>query len=262
LWFTDRGTDQIGRITTAGVVTEFALSPRFSAITQVITAGPDGALWFTRVASRTGEAGNAIGRITPSGTITLFALPTGAGPHGITAGPDGALWFTDQDGATGLIGRITTAGSISSFPLPAGSGAWHITAGPDGAIWFTEHGADRIGRMTTSGAVREFPIPYPCSGWPWGIVAGPDHALWFTETWGPNLGRVTVSGVFSDAFSGVFTYLGGAKSRATCGGGELPPQSDDAREIIVGPDGNLWVAEHTLPAIEQFVVAQPPRPTQ
>jgi virginiamycin B lyase len=159
LWFADRGTDQIGRITPAGVVTEFALSPPYTAYPQDITAGHDGALWFTRATESTIGSGDAIGRITPTGTITTFPLPAGSFAWRITAGPDGALWFT------------------VSGP-----------SGPSGAI----------GRITPSGAISEFPIPYPHSGSPWGIVAGPDHALWFTDGVGPLLGRVTASGAFTD----------------------------------------------------------------
>ena len=69
-----------------------------------ITAGPDGALWFTNYSN------NTIGRITTAGQIRLF---TGRGidePVGITAGPDGALWFTNYAGNS--IGRITTTGKI------------------------------------------------------------------------------------------------------------------------------------------------------
>ena len=55
-----------------------------------ITAGPDGALWFTEF------SGNKIGRITTAGAITEHAVPTaGSDPEDITTGPDGALWFTE-----------------------------------------------------------------------------------------------------------------------------------------------------------------------
>src|SRR5213080_3960121 len=46
LWFTESGRDRIGRITTAGVITEFPV-PTASSIPYEIAAGPDGALWFT-----------------------------------------------------------------------------------------------------------------------------------------------------------------------------------------------------------------------
>ena len=54
---------------------------------NVITAGRDGAMWFSQYSA------NRIGRITPDGTITEYptsgSLTTGAHPSGIVAGPDG-----------------------------------------------------------------------------------------------------------------------------------------------------------------------------
>src|SRR6266853_2015858 len=56
-----------------------------------ITAGPDGALWFTEFFN------NKIGRITTSGTITETSIPTAMSfPQGITKGPDNNLWFVES----------------------------------------------------------------------------------------------------------------------------------------------------------------------
>src|ERR1700733_12776761 len=63
LWFTELQANKIGRITTAGPITEFA-APTASSGPRSIVAGPDGALWFTE------EAADKIGRITTSGTIS------------------------------------------------------------------------------------------------------------------------------------------------------------------------------------------------
>ena len=84
---------KIGRITTAGVVTnEFAV-PTANGQPFGIAAGPDGALWFTE------QRGNKIGRITTAGSFSEFATPNiNSSPNGIAAGPDGALWFTEQGG--------------------------------------------------------------------------------------------------------------------------------------------------------------------
>jgi virginiamycin B lyase len=68
------------------------------AVPRQITAGPDGALWFTN--------GDSIGRMTTAGRFTAYFNSRIATPAGITAGPDGALWFTDNGDNT--IGRITT----------------------------------------------------------------------------------------------------------------------------------------------------------
>jgi virginiamycin B lyase len=109
-------------------ITEFVI-PGVSSFTGAITAGPDGAVWFTE------QYANKIGRITTAGVPTEFTIPAGNAPRVITAGPDGALWFAEFT----AIGRITTTGFITRFAIPtANSGAEGITEGPDGSLWFTE----------------------------------------------------------------------------------------------------------------------------
>jgi virginiamycin B lyase len=150
LWFTNSGNDSIGRITTGGVVTNYT----GTAISEPagITAGPDGALWFTN-----NGGGGSIGSITTGGVVTFY--PGNAetnGLQGIATGPDGALWFTNfgNKGGTGSIGRITTAGAVTnynpeSYPGTGVDEPGGIAAGPDGALWFTNFADNSIGRITT-----------------------------------------------------------------------------------------------------------------
>ena len=269
LWFTENASGQIGRMTPAGVFTEFALpavqppagSPAGTAGSTphptAITAGPDGALWFTGIP---GE----IGRITTAGVVTEFALPavpppagsspgtasTPAMPTAIAAGPDGALWFT---GVPGEVGRITTTGVVTEFavpeiPPPAGSSPGtagtlatltSITAGPDGALWFTGVPGE-VGRITTAGVVTEFAVPAipPPAGSSPGtagtpvtledITAGPDGALWFTGVPG-EVGRITTAGVVTEYATPNFN----------------PPGNGIVPTITTGPDGNLWITGQT-----------------
>ncbi len=59
LWFTEFATNQIGRITTSGAVTQWTLGGSTGVSgPNSITLGPDGAMWFTE------EKANKIGRIT------------------------------------------------------------------------------------------------------------------------------------------------------------------------------------------------------
>jgi streptogramin lyase len=142
LWFT--AANKIGRMTTAGVVTEFAL-PGYGALN--IISGPDGNLWYTRQ--------DKIGRITPDGVVTEFSAVFSGTTGAITAGSDGNLWFTGtranlDNPSTSLevIGRITPVGSITTFVLPdAESHPTSISAGPDGNIWFTDGGTNTIGKL-------------------------------------------------------------------------------------------------------------------
>jgi len=111
LWFAAQDSNRIGRITTAGVVTQFTV-PTAGSQPLAITSGSDGNLWFTE------ESGNKIGRITPTGTFTEFGLPTANSlPGRITTGADGNVWFTEQ--TNNKIGRITPAGVITEFTRKA-----------------------------------------------------------------------------------------------------------------------------------------------
>ena len=66
LWFTNAGNNSIGRITTAGVGTNYTGIGISDPVG--IVAGPDGALWFT-------NQNNSIGRITTKGTVTNTGAP-------------------------------------------------------------------------------------------------------------------------------------------------------------------------------------------
>jgi streptogramin lyase len=154
LWFTEGEglSNVIGRITPAGVVTEFSAGITQLAHPDAIAAGPHGSIWFTE----DGLGGARIGRITASGKIDEFSAGISAGrlPTAITDGPDGNIWFTENSTRSGSrIARITPAGRITEFPAGSigftGNSAG-IATGADGNLWFTklrlETGA--IGRLT------------------------------------------------------------------------------------------------------------------
>ena len=147
-WFTEYTGNKIGRITTAGQLTEYPL-PTANSHPQQITAGPDGAIWFTEETGKIGKiipAGGTAGGHTPAGTLAEYSVPSGGKPMGITAGTDMALWFTEAEG--NKIGRITLSGTISEHTIPtANSYPVGIIAAPDGSIWFTEYESGRIGRF-------------------------------------------------------------------------------------------------------------------
>jgi streptogramin lyase len=156
LWFTEKQANVIGRITTAGEITEFAL-PTAQAFPQDITAGADGALWFTE------SGANRIGRIIVTGEIHEFPalLPGMASPPGfppmitplaITAGPDGNIYFTEFFVDPNFIGRMSPDGTLTTFTIPTRFAAsFGITTGPDGNIWFTENFNAKIGRLAVAG---------------------------------------------------------------------------------------------------------------
>lgn len=108
----------IGRITTGGEFSEFLLPPMARLPPLGLTAGPDGALWFTE------QLANKIGRLTTAGEFSEFLLPTPNNfLYSITTGPDGAIWFVEGNQNESEIGRITVAqdqenDSVQSVRIP------------------------------------------------------------------------------------------------------------------------------------------------
>jgi streptogramin lyase len=268
VWFTETGTDKIGRITPDGHITEFPLSPASGPIG--IALGPDGNLWFAEAYA------NKIGVMTPAGiVIAEYSIPTpNAEDRYIAKGSDGNIWFTETLG--NKIGRITPQGIITEFPLPGAvnSGPQRIIAGPDGNLWFTyaSSRSDAVVRMTPGGVVTQFPIPEsnPLLGneLPDGITVGPDGNLWFTEL-GSEIGVLTPSGTFVAQYSllgprsqnqgaaGIIlgpdrrVYFTGRASNTigwivptgVFGSYPIPSARALPSTITVGPDGNLWFTE-------------------
>lgn len=143
VWFTKAGG--IGRVTPAGVITEFdgeGLNPRD------IAAGPDGNLWITQ------GAGQPVVRRTLDGTITPFSDPevTLGGGNRITVGADGNLWINDPANQRAV--RVTPAGVFTVVPLGGDVGGFGggLGVATDGALWFVQRDGLAFGRITSEPA--------------------------------------------------------------------------------------------------------------
>jgi virginiamycin B lyase len=208
LWYTVQLFDEvcvcilggkIGRITTAGAITEFTLptggTRRTAPNAAGITTGPDGNLWFAD--SNLGK----IGRMSTAGSLTQFTV-TGK-PVAIVVGRDGALWFTANGGTSAFLGRSTVGGSVTSFTVATDIDGVTVgvalASGPDGNLWLSDYdtfrSAGSILRVTTTGKVTAF--PFATFDEIDGIAAGPDGAMWFTltqnQTGASDVGRITTS---------------------------------------------------------------------
>jgi virginiamycin B lyase len=273
LWFTENATNQIGRVTTTGVVSnEFAI-PTSGSDPDGIVAGPDGTLWFTEF------FGNKIGRITTAGVVTneFPILTPNANPKGITVGSDNNLWFVEEQG--NKVGQITTAGVITEFSLAAGSNPVAIVSGPDHNLWVTESGTGKIAVLDTSGnLLHEFSLP-TAGGSSQDIAVVPDGNLWFAEQSGNTISRITTAGVVTEfalpqagsAPEGIAAGADGALWFTEGGGGRVgriatdgaisefatPTAASHPAGIVLGPDNALWFAERDANRIGRLVPDQP-----
>jgi streptogramin lyase len=274
LWFTeDDGISgektAIGRITPAGVVTEFSAGITQDAHPGAITAGPDGNLWFAEAAG--------VGRITPQGVITEFTVGFSVNPavRGITAGPDGNIWFTE--GGTSRIGSITPDGQVTELAdIGYGTNLGEMITDPGGVIWFGMN--NDVGKITPDGTIyiaSQGPL-FPDDGSPGALTVGPDGNIWFTEDQ-PNIGMITPAGVAKEFPTGVSPYLYHLGGIATGNDGNLWFQVVDGRmgrmttagqitffntgvpanvtpyRMTLGPDGAFWFTELNGHAIVRFM---------
>jgi virginiamycin B lyase len=92
LWFTEHGTTNIGRITTAGKIEEFPVGKDGSP-KNIVAA--DGSLWFTDLGT------NKLGRITLAGQVTERSVGGGYRQlEGLAAGTDGSVWLAETHANT------------------------------------------------------------------------------------------------------------------------------------------------------------------
>ena len=142
VWFT--AFETVGRITPAGVITEFT-PPTAGSWVFDIAQGPDGNMWFTQ--RNVGQ----VGRVTPAGDITEHVTPIPPGTlGGIAAGPDGNIWFTAE---TGHIGRVELAGDATPPVVTVPDDIVVDATGPSGAAVAYEASATDDG---------DGPVPVAC----------------------------------------------------------------------------------------------------
>jgi streptogramin lyase len=246
LWFLDVATPAIGKITPAGVITEFTSGLLGGAMPETLTAGADGNMWFTD------KAKGAIGRVTPSGTITEFPTnAAGSMPTESTLGADGNVWFSDP--GVPAVGRVTPDGTITEFTqgLNANADPDPMTLGPDGNVWFIDQNAAHraVGRITPSGTLTEFDQGLSQDNPQDDITVGADGNIWVEQA---SQGAIAPGGVARITTAGEITEFTA---------GLNPGQGADGDALLSGPDGNLWFSDRGSKAIGRISLQIPPTAT-
>jgi virginiamycin B lyase len=211
-----------------------------TAVTLSYNGGP-------LVSATIGASGDGVSTVvdaifTPTPEILRsYSIPVSVDgkPYAITAGADDSLWFTTEGHrSTNAVVRVSTDGAMTAFRGGV-AGLTNddylgIATGSDGSEWFTEYASSKIGRITTGAArpVRQYSLP---RGWcPNQIVADPS-GLWFTSYCRNEIGHITVDGAIK------LYPLARGGSRYT--------------GIIVGKDGNLYIADRGNASIGQVKIS-------
>lgn len=235
VWFTEQNANKLGRVSSTGVFTEYAV-PTANSSPQRLTSSPDGYVWFTEY------NGKKIGRISQSGgNITEFALPGYLERPTAINYTGGKVWFASVEaGSTARLGTITSTGVITKL-ASANTAAVisSLVSGPDGNLWVTRvstQWGDSVSKVVTTGTGSWTHYKLPVAGSkPQSITVGADNNLWFTESTGNKIGKITTAGVITE-------YV-------------LPNANSNPQTIVAGPDGNLWFTEKTGNRIGQITTS-------
>lgn len=186
LFFSDPGHNAIGRITTAGAVTETAI--------PTANANPLGLATNSANVNLVYFVENSTSKIgilnVQTNTITEVAtLTANAGPTMIVQGPDGAMWFTENNVAK--MGRISTSGVMTEYPLAPATSATSLIAAPDNNLYFGDAAQNKFGRISaiTPATVTEYNIP-TSGAFPGKFAIGPDLRLYLTEVNGNKIAQI------------------------------------------------------------------------
>lgn len=256
LWFTTRGIRTIVRLTTYGQMTVFPI-PFLAEVSgiptpQLITGGPDGALWFN-------ADGNALARMTTSG---VFTGQGSLSPKDVEFDPQGRLWVPENDPLNPRlrIKRLTPPlpGTVAIFDDPDIVASSHrIVLGPDQRMWFTVPSLREFWRMDLDGqVVSRFEAPEDLvppgaigGGGIRNLAVGPDGNIWFPIS-NNRIGRLqvgsTLSGTVTDEATGEPIAGTWVAAVPTAGG---PPIG-----ATTGPDGTYSLSVLTGDYLVEFVV--------
>jgi len=263
IWFTETGSNRVGRITTNGVITHFNVGGIGRGFVG-IAPGSDGRLWFCASGSTDSFQDGKIYAITTAGVSTMYNIPRAGtepskSPQYITRGGGANDWYADT---SYRIGRVTPSGVITQYVHQAGVNPWGVTLGADNNVWFTAFFSDTVNRLRLSdGVTTSYPLENLAS--PALMTRGPDGAVWFTEFQAGRIGRITTNGVLTTNSVGRGQPYGicagpdgaiwfterrqnssNSIARLTVDGKQVTRYqlnlSSDPAEICTGPDGALW----------------------
>ncbi len=237
IWFTEFGSDRIGRLDRAsGDINEIQLPTGSRPYDIDLQAGSNN-VWFSL--SQRDKIANLDTSQTTSFNWNEFSLTTNAGPRGVVVqenhiGGWPKIWFTEF--STSAIGSLTTGTPsyiVTEYYLPdSNSQPLNIIYMNSSGVWFTEYQGHRIGFLNpVNKQVKEWPLK-PGS-FPWGIANDTFGNIWFTESGRNRIGKL-------NPFTNEITEYS-------------IPSMNKPYGITVDRHNNVWFTDHGANRIIKFV---------
>ena len=152
VWFLATADSVIGKVTPAGVVSEYPVHLPRGQTLGPLSLGPDGALWFS-AGQNAALTGYSLGRISSVGVVKITPLRPEAlnGCSGtfekLVLGPEGKMWGA----AGGAVLSISTSSKASCWEIGPHAHAGNAVVGTDGNVWAaSDFGITRINTNPSS----------------------------------------------------------------------------------------------------------------
>jgi sugar lactone lactonase YvrE len=188
----------------------------------------------------TDHFGDTIRKITPGGSMSTF-VSTADAPNVLTIDSSDNLYFTTSGGGIykctppGVITPIATVPDSYGLDVDA-SGNLYVTASvrivkvtPGGTV--TDFAGSFLGHQDGTGSEARFRFPR-------GAALSPDGSLLYvTDLSNKNIRKITVPGAV------VTTLAGKRGEHGTTDGTGLDARFDNPSDVVLAPDGNLYVAD-------------------
>jgi hypothetical protein len=240
LWYAS--SSSIGKMTTAGVATDFPLSGGSmcsGAKGWRIVPAADGGLWATVSCT----SGTQLVHVTTGGTLTPYDVPGLEYVNGLTIGQDGNVYLGGENSGTGnpAVAQAVVSGStIASTSLAdvpgAGSGnsITGVMAAPNGDLWLTNDACTtstvsrlHVATPFASSVAASYTTPNACEDGAYGVALA-DGSIWYANGNFPSVTHV-VPGAYPAA-----PALTDMSLMSAVQGYEW--------DMTVGPDGFMYVS--------------------
>jgi streptogramin lyase len=234
LWFNEQNGFSVGRVTTAGAITEYPV-PRATYAhngdgpTTIVSSG--GSLWALA------NVGSTIDQISTTGVATQVYGRLDQSATNIAPDSGGGVWAASLAGAGGgpvsggLFRVDPPRWRVRNYPTARFSGQFQplpMAVGPNRAAWFAD-GGSAIKSITNAGKVSAVHIHGSGSKLVTSLAFDRKGDLWFTE-YVPGGGyEPSTKGAIGEVAAGTTTAV-------------LTPLAGNATpgSLILGPDGGVW----------------------